>query len=71
MPFVKQIMLTATSGAGFALLATAVEAGKKSKQKVSQVPEIDAASGLLALAAVLAVVVLVWERRRRMNAKKV
>lgn len=29
------------------------------------VPEIDASTGLLAVAAVLAVMALVWERRRR------
>jgi len=31
----------------------------------SSVPEINAAAGLLALAAVAAVVLLVWERRRQ------
>ncbi len=31
----------------------------------SSVPEIDASAGLLAIAAVLAVMLLVWERRRR------
>jgi len=31
------------------------------------VPEIDASSGLLAVAAVLAVLAFVWERRRRQS----
>lgn len=31
----------------------------------ASVPEIDASAGLLAVAAVLAVMALVWERRRR------
>lgn len=35
---------------------------------VASVPEIDASTGLLALAAVLAVVALVWERNRRQRA---
>lgn len=34
----------------------------------SQVPEIDASSGLLALAAVFATLVLAWEIRRRKSA---
>ena len=33
--------------------------------RYSQVPEIDASTGLLALATVAAAVVLVWELRRR------
>lgn len=32
------------------------------------VPEIDASTGLLAVAAVLAVLAFVWERRRRKSA---
>ncbi|MFU8881199.1 MAG: VPEID-CTERM sorting domain-containing protein [Rhodobacterales bacterium] len=32
---------------------------------VASVPEIDASSGLLAIAAVLAVVAFMWERKRR------
>ena len=36
---------------------------------VSQVPEIDASAGLLALAAVAAAMVLVWELRRRRKAR--
>jgi hypothetical protein len=35
---------------------------------VTSVPEIDASTGLLALAAVLAVVAFVWERNRRLRA---
>ena len=35
---------------------------------VTSVPEIDASTGLLALAAVLAVVAFVWERNRRVRA---
>lgn len=35
------------------------------RETVSQVPEIDASAGLLALAAVAAAMVLVWELRRR------
>ncbi|MDZ4093551.1 MAG: VPEID-CTERM sorting domain-containing protein [Paracoccaceae bacterium] len=31
----------------------------------ASVPEIDASTGLLAIAAVLAVLIFVWERRRR------
>jgi hypothetical protein len=33
----------------------------------ASVPEIDASTGLIALVAVLAVVALTWERRRRAN----
>ena len=33
--------------------------------RVHSVPEIDASAGLLAIAAVLAVLAFVWERRRR------
>ncbi|MDX5401423.1 MAG: VPEID-CTERM sorting domain-containing protein [Rhodobacterales bacterium] len=35
---------------------------------VTSVPEIDASTGLLALAAVLAIVAFVWERNRRQQA---
>ena len=35
---------------------------------VSSVPEIDASTGLLAMAAVLAIVAFMWERNRRQNA---
>ncbi len=35
--------------------------------KAAQVPEIDASAGLLALAAVGAVLLLAWERRRRLT----
>jgi hypothetical protein len=35
---------------------------------VASVPEIDASTGLLAMAAVLAIVAFVWERNRRLNA---
>jgi hypothetical protein len=34
----------------------------------ASVPEIDASTGLLAMAAVLAVVAFVWERNRRRHA---
>lgn len=34
---------------------------------VASVPEIDASSGLLALAAVLAVIAFTWERNRRLR----
>ena len=43
-------------------------AGGNSGGTVVSVPEIDAASGLLAIAAVLAATLLVWERRRRARA---
>lgn len=35
---------------------------------VASVPEIDASTGILAIAAVLAVVAFVWERNRRRRA---
>ncbi|MFU8865233.1 MAG: VPEID-CTERM sorting domain-containing protein [Rhodobacterales bacterium] len=35
---------------------------------VASVPEIDASTGLLAMAAVLAVIAFVWERNRRQRA---
>lgn len=35
---------------------------------VASVPEIDASTGLLAIAAVLAVIAFVWERNRRQRA---
>lgn len=41
--------------------------GPRSSDGFSQVPEIDASAGLLAVAAVLSAMVLVWELRRRRN----
>jgi len=35
---------------------------------VTSVPEIDASTGLLAVAAVLAIIAFVWERNRRLRA---
>jgi len=42
-----------------------VHGGAGSVHNVHAVPEIDASSGLLAVAAVAAVMLFVWERRRR------
>lgn len=42
--------------------------GAPGGSSVTSVPEIDASTGLLALAAVLAVVAFVWERNRRARA---
>ncbi len=39
--------------------------GKPKMKAVHSVPEIDASAGLLALAAVLAIMAFAWERRRR------
>ncbi|MCC5970330.1 MAG: VPEID-CTERM sorting domain-containing protein [Pararhodobacter sp.] len=39
--------------------------GRAGGGRVVSVPEIDAATGLLALAAVAAALLFVWERRRR------
>lgn len=43
----------------------AASAGRPSN--VASVPEIDASTGLLAIAAVLAIVAFAWERNRRLN----
>ena len=39
--------------------------GRSAEVEVTSVPEIDASAGLLAIAAVLAVMAFAWERRRR------
>ncbi|WP_245771012.1 VPEID-CTERM sorting domain-containing protein [Natronohydrobacter thiooxidans] len=44
--------------------------GSGSHTNVAAVPEIDASTGLLAMAAVGAAVLFAWERRRRMAAGK-
>ncbi len=66
---VRALALCAAFGLAAVLtfgLATAAEAQALSSRPVPRaVPEIDATAGLAALAAVLAAVALVWERRRR------
>lgn len=47
------------------LVFTSIAQAKHRNTQVTQVPEIDASAGLLALATVLAALVFVWERRRR------
>jgi len=52
-------------GSGSAMPVGATPVGNTN---VASVPEIDASTGLLAIAAVLAVIAFVWERNRRQRA---
>lgn len=69
----KNTITTFTLGSGLWLLSAATAAAGSDEKCGSHdrcggtvnVPEIDAASGLLALAAVAAALLLVWEMRRR------
>jgi hypothetical protein len=64
----KIIATLTTSGAMLAasvLPALAYRPRVGGRHQAHQVPEIDASAGLLAVAAVLAIMVFVWERNRR------
>ena len=53
---------------GMSSPSTRPDEGAPSGGSVASVPEIDASTGILAIAAVLAVVAFVWERNRRRRA---
>ena len=63
--FLSGLLVT---GAMFAVSAAPALAGHRpgrGRGNVHSVPEIDASAGLLAIAAVLAILAFVWERNRR------
>ena len=53
--------------AGAMIFASAAPLLASHRPTTASVPEIDATTGVLAVAAVLAVLALAWERRRRAN----
>ena len=64
----KLLSSLTVSGLMLAVSAAPVLANSRPRQgrsPVHSVPEIDASAGLLAVAAVLAILAFVWERNRR------
>ena len=62
--FLMMTLMSALASPGFAQQMEA-EAFRGRRPRPMAVPEIDASSGLLAVAAVATVLLFVWERNRR------
>ena len=58
-------LLRWTAAAGAMFIASTAPLLASHRPTTVSVPEIDATTGVLAIAAVLAVLAFVWERRRR------
>ena len=61
------VLFGRVAAAGAMIFASAAPLLASHRPARHSVPEIDATTGVLAVAAVLAVLAFVWERRRRAN----